>query len=317
MRHDRIEPRHLSWRTLGPGGWHALHATDWGREKNKRVVVCVHGYSGNGRDFDWLARDLASNARVICPDIAGRGESAWLSNAYAYNFPQLLSDLRAMLVQVGAPKVEWVGTSMGGLLGLLLASESNSPISRLVLNDVGAFVPGDALREIASNLKAPKSFASMEALTAHLKRTHSDWGSITEQQWAHLARHHARPVDGRFALHYDPRIASIAQPTPFAPGLSLWSSWYRVRCPVLLIRGERSRIFPREVLDQMLDTKPDTEHAEIAGAGHAPSLMAPDQIARIKTFLLDGKRVRPARRSRATVVARAAGPAADSSARAR
>jgi pimeloyl-ACP methyl ester carboxylesterase len=313
-----MEPRHLLWRTLGPRGWHGLHATDWGREPNKRVVVCAHGYSGNGRDFDWLARALASNARVICPDIAGRGESAWLSSAYAYNFPQLLSDLRAMLVNIGAPKVDWVGTSMGGLLGLLLASESNSPISRLVMNDVGAFVPGEALREISGNLKAPKSFASMEALTAHLRRTHSEWGPITEEQWAHLARYHARGVDDRHALHYDPRIASIAQPSLFLPGLSLWSSWYRVRCPVLLIRGERSRIFPQEVLDQMLDTKADTQYAEIADAGHAPSLMAPDQIARIESFLSrDAEAVRPARRSRATAAALAASRSAGSNARSR
>jgi pimeloyl-ACP methyl ester carboxylesterase len=318
MQNDRGEPRHVEWRTLGPGGWHGLHATDWGRLRSKRVVVCAHGYSGNGRDFDWLARALASEARVICPDMAGRGESAWLPSAYAYNFPQLLSDTRAMLVKIGAPRVEWVGTSMGGLLGLLLASDSNSPISRLVLNDVGAFVPGDALREIAGNLRAPKRFASMASLTAHLKRTHGDWGPITGEQWAHLAHHHARGVDGGWALHYDPRIASIAYPPLFSPGLSLWNAWYRARCPALLVRGERSRIFPEQVLDQMLDAKPEAEHAQIADAGHAPSLMAPDQIALVADFLSrDAKRVRPARRSPATVAARAAGPSADSSARSR
>jgi pimeloyl-ACP methyl ester carboxylesterase len=249
------------------------------------VIVCAHGYSGNGRDFDWLARELASGARVICPDTAGRGRSAWMPSALAYNFPQMLSDMRAMLREIDAPSVEWVGTSMGGLVGLLLAAEANSPISRLVLNDVGAYLPGNALGDIASNLRAPGSFATMAALTDHLKRTHGDWGPITEEQWAHLARHHARRVAGGYALHYDPRIASIVHPPPFSPGLSFWSAWYRVRCPALLIRGERSRIFPAEVLDTMLDVKPDAQHAQIAGAGHAPSLMAPDQIAIVANFL--------------------------------
>ena len=217
--------------------------------------------------------------------MVGRGQSAWMPSAFGYNFPQFLADARAMLAAINAPSVEWVGTSMGGLLGLLLAGERDSPISRLVLNDVGAFVPADALGQIASNLHAPGRFASMAELTAHLKRTHRDWGAITEEQWAHLARHHARRVDGGYALHYDPRIASIAHPPPFAPGLSLWSSWYRVRCPVLLIRGRTSRIFPAEVLDTMLDVKPDAQHLEIADAGHAPSLMAPDQIAAVANFL--------------------------------
>jgi pimeloyl-ACP methyl ester carboxylesterase len=217
--------------------------------------------------------------------MVGRGQSAWMPSAFGYNFPQFLADARAMLAAINAPSVEWVGTSMGGLLGLLLAGERDSPISRLVLNDVGAFVPADALGQIASNLHAPGRFASMAELTAHLKRTHRDWGAITDEQWSHLARHHARRVADGYALHYDPRIASIAHPPPFAPGLSLWSSWYRVRCPVLLIRGRTSRIFPAEVLDTMLDVKPDAQHLEIADAGHAPSLMAPDQIAAVANFL--------------------------------
>ena len=258
------------------------------------MILCAHGYSGNGRDFDFLARELASDARVICPDMAGRGQSAWMLTSLAYNFPQFLTDLRALLARIDAPSVEWVGTSMGGILGLLLAAERDSPISRLVLNDVGAFVPGDALAQIASNLEAPERFESMAAFTAHLKRTHRDWGPITSEQWTHLARHHSRKVADGYALHYDPSIATIARPPPFAPGLSLWSAWYRVRCPVLVIRGRTSRILPPEVLQTMLDVKPDTQHLEIADTGHAPSLMAPAQIAAVARFLEGGQDVRRA-----------------------
>lgn len=249
------------------------------------MIICAHGYSGNGRDFDFLARDLARGARVLCPDMAGRGRSAWLPNSLVYNFPQFLSDIRALIAELGAPGVEWVGTSMGGLLGLLLAAEPRSPIVRLVLNDVGAFVPADALAAIGRNLRAAERFESMTALAAHVRHTHREWGPMTDEHWSHLTRHAARRLPDGYALHYDPRIARYMQASPFAPGLSLWSAWYRVRCPVLLVRGRTSRILPAEVAEAMLQVKPHAEYAEIADAGHAPSLMAPEQIAIVEKFL--------------------------------
>lgn len=261
---------------------------DWGSRRNPRVIICAHGYSGNGRDFDFLARELSRDARVVCPDMAGRGRSARLPNSLAYNFPQFLSDIRALIAGLGAPGVEWVGTSMGGLLGLLLAAQPRSPIVRLVLNDVGAFVHADALAAIGRNLRAPQRFESMAALEAHVRHTHREWGPMTEAHWSHLARHAARRLPDGYALHYDPRIASFMRPTPFTPGLSLWSAWHRVRCPVLLVRGRASRIFPAEVAETMLQVKPNAEYAEIADAGHAPSLMAPEQIAIVGEFLERG-----------------------------
>jgi pimeloyl-ACP methyl ester carboxylesterase len=252
------------------------------------VIICAHGYSGNGRDFDFLARKLSSDARVVCPDMAGRGRSAWLQNSLGYNFPQFLSDIRALVAELGVPGVEWVGTSMGGLLGLLLAAEPRSPIVRLVLNDVGAFVPADALAAIGRNLRAPERFESMAALEAHVRHTHREWGPMTDEHWSHVARHAARRLADGYALHYDPRIASFMQPTPFAPGLSLWSAWYRVRCPALLIRGATSSIFPAEVARAMVQVKPGTECVEIPDAGHAPSLMAAKQTAIVGQFLERG-----------------------------
>lgn len=262
-----------------------MHAVEWGSRRSSRVVICAHGYSGNGRDFDYLARELSRGARVVCPDVAGRGQSAWLPSALAYHFPQFLGDLRALVAELGVREVEWVGTSMGGLLGLMLAAQPASPIRRLVLNDVGAFVPADALAAIGRNLRAPERFASMAALAAHVRHTHRDWGPLSDEQWAHLARHAARRLPDGYALHYDPRIARIVQPPPFTPGLSLWSAWYSVRCPVLVVRGRTSGILPEAVMKTMLDVKPHAESAEIADAGHAPSLMAPEQIAIVAEFL--------------------------------
>lgn len=260
---------------------------EWGARRSGRIVICVHGYSGNGRDFDFLAQALSRDAYVICPDIAGRGQSAWLPGPLAYHFPQFLADLRALMARLGAREVEWIGTSMGGLLGMMLAAEPNSPITRLVLNDVGAFVPGDALAAIGRNLRAPRRFASLTELAAHVRHTHRHWGPISEPQWRHLARHAARRLPDGYALHYDPSIAQVLS-LPVAAPLSLWNVWRRVRCPTLIVRGRSSAILPQEVARTMMASNPLARCVEIPRAGHAPSLMAPDQIDVVAAFLRSG-----------------------------
>ncbi|MGZ5031617.1 MAG: alpha/beta fold hydrolase [Usitatibacter sp.] len=278
-------PRHIEYRGLGVAGLHDLHAVQWGRRDSKRVVLCAHGYSGNSRDFDYLARELSRDARVICPDVAGRGESAWLGSPMQYHFGQFLADIRTLLAKLDVQQVDWVGTSMGGLLGLLLASQPSNPIRRLVMNDIGAFVPLDALQHIGRNLQAPEGFASLADVEAHMRRTHSEWGELTDEQWKHFAVHGSRQTENGYRLHFDPKIARMAQPLPFATGLFFWDAWYRVRCPVLLMRGEQSDVFPAAVAGTMLDVKPQAQLVEIAGAGHAPSLMAPEQIRVVREFL--------------------------------
>jgi pimeloyl-ACP methyl ester carboxylesterase len=245
----------------------------------------VHGYSGNARDFDALARTLATDARVICLDVAGRGESDWLGTQLEYNFAQFLADINALIARLGAERIDFVGTSMGGLLGMMLAAQPASPVARLVMNDVGAFVPMDGLRDIARGLRAPERFASLKEVEAHLRSVRAQWGELPGAVWRHYARHAARPADGGYRLHYDPRIARLVEPLPFAPGLFFWDAWYKVRCPVLLVRGERSRIFPRTVADTMLAVKPGAKLIELPDCGHAPSLAIPDQVAAVRAFL--------------------------------
>jgi pimeloyl-ACP methyl ester carboxylesterase len=249
------------------------------------VVICAHGYSGNARDFDVIARELAADARVIAIDVAGRGESDWLSSPMAYHFGQFLADINALIAHLGVKKVEWVGTSMGGLLGMLLASQPGTPVRRLVMNDIGAFVPMDALQEIGRNLTAPAHFASLDEVEAHMRHTHRTWGEITDEQFRHIAVHGSRPDGDGFRLHYDPQITRLLKPFPLAPGIFMWDAWYRVRCPVLLLRGETSTIFPQSVAQAMIDAKPAAELVEIPGCGHVPSLMEASQIAIVRNFL--------------------------------
>lgn len=282
---SRREPRLEEYLGLSTAGFHRLAYAEWGAPGNGRIVVCAHGYSGQSRDFDDLARALAPARRVVCPDIAGRGDSARLGNALHYHFPQFLSDLNALLARLGAREVDWVGTSMGGLLGLLLAGQPNSPIRRLVMNDVGAFVPMPALREIGRALQAPPSFPSLEAVERHLREARAGWGPLTAAQWKAMARHNARAEGDGYRLHYDPAIAQSMGAMPLMPGLFFWDAWQRVQCPVLLLRGEHSKVFPRVVADSMLLRHPNARLEEIAGCGHAPSLSARDHVALVQGFL--------------------------------
>ena len=270
---------------MGVTGFHQLHATEWGSRRSSRVVVCAHGYSGNGRDFDFLARALAAGgARVICPDFAGRGRSAWLP-PFAYHFPQYLSDVRSLLAHLGVEEVDWIGTSMGGLIGMMLAAQSGSPVRRLVVNDVGAYLPSEALQRIARNLAAKQPFADAREAEAHLRHTHREWGEISDAQYRHLTQHGTRRAHDGVRLHFDPQLARVAQPLPFAPGVYLWDTWYRVQCPVLLLRGEDSAVFPRHVAQTMLDANPRARLVELAGCGHAPALMSEEHIAVVREFV--------------------------------
>ena len=218
--------------------------------------------------------------------MAGRGESEWLASSLGYHFGQFIADIHGLLAHLGVKEVEWVGTSMGGLLGLMIASQPARPIRRLVMNDIGAFVPQDALQAIARHLEAPTNFASLEEVEAHMRHTRREWGALTDEQWRHFAVHGSRrDTNGRYRLHYDPQIARVAQPLPFSPGLFFWDAWYRVRCPVLLLRGERSEIFPASVAKTMLDIKPRAQLVEMPGVGHVPALMSAAEAEIIGNFL--------------------------------
>ena len=183
-----------------------------------------------------------------------------------------------------------MGTSMGGLLGMMLAAQTSSPVRRLVMNDIGAFVPMDALQAISRNVEAPGSFASLAEVERYLRRARSEWGAIADEEWRSIAVSQSRPLkpgSRALRLHFDPRIAAVARPMPLTPGLFFWDSWYRVRCPVLLLRGELSGVFPENVAHTMIDIRPGTRLETIAGCGHVPSLMTEDHVARVRNFLQD------------------------------
>ncbi len=265
--------------------------TEWGAETNPRVLVCAHGLTRVGRDFDVLAGALCSDYRVICPDAAGRGASGWLPGAADYSYAQYLADTAALLAEIGATEVDWLGTSMGGFLGLMLAASKSSPIRRMVMNDIGPFLPQASLLRISGYLSKDQTFADVGELESYLRKIHAPFGALTDSQWRHMAAHSTRPAGeaagGGIKLHYDPAIAEAFSLATGAD-IDVWGLWDKIRCPVLVVRGQDSDLLPRETARQMTERGPKAALVEISGCGHAPALMADDQITAVRDWLLDG-----------------------------
>jgi pimeloyl-ACP methyl ester carboxylesterase len=286
------QPLHSTLLGVSAVGFHRIAYTQWGPADAPRTVLCVHGLTRNGRDFDALAAALAAAGnRVVCPDVVGRGRSAWLANPDLYGLPQYLADMTALIARLGVEQVDWVGTSMGGLIGLLAAALPGSPVRRLVLNDVGPWVPKAALERIAGYVGGDPAFADVAALEADMRANYAGFGRLSDAEWRHLATHSARTLpDGRVGYAYDPGIGKAFREQPIAD-IDLWALWAQIRCPVLAIRGATSDLLLAETAARMAGVGPEAAAGprarllEVADAGHAPALMAVDQIAVIRDFL--------------------------------
>jgi pimeloyl-ACP methyl ester carboxylesterase len=272
----------LRW--LSPAGFFTLRWLEWG-PLDGAPVICVHGLTRCGRDFDALAAALAaSGRRVFCPDLPGRGASDWLPNPALYQPPIYSQALSHLLARMDGP-VDWVGTSLGGICGMGIAATPGNTIRRMVLNDIGAVIPASALQRIRSYINLPSPvFADIAALEAHLRAVHAPFGNLSDAEWRHLAEISARrDAEGALRLHYDPAITHA-----FSAGdvtdIDLSPFWAAIAIPVLILRGASSDVLPADVAALMAQ-KPSTSLIEIAEAGHAPALMAADQIAAIGDFL--------------------------------
>jgi pimeloyl-ACP methyl ester carboxylesterase len=280
-----LQPREHSFRNLSPHGFHRVVYREWGHPASSRVVVCVHGLTRNGRDFDTLAATLSDRFRVLCPDMPGRGDSAWLRDPADYVFPTYLSVAVSLLAHAQVEHVSWVGTSMGGLLGMALAAQPDTPVARLVLNDVGPVIEPAALMRIAGYVGLDPVFDSFGALEGHIREVSAPFGPLTDEQWSALARSTARKMpDGRWRLKYDPGIA-VPFRTAAAPAADLWPMWDAIRCPTLLLRGAQSDLLSPQTAAAMRSRGPKPQLIEFAGIGHAPMLLTSDQIAPVAAFL--------------------------------
>ena len=274
---------------LAAGGLHRMAYWEWGDAANPRVVVCVHGLARQGRDFDTLARALCQDYRVVCPDIVGRGRSDWLADPMGYQIPTYVADMVTLLARIDAQHLDWVGTSMGGLIGLGLASLAGSPIGRLVLNDVGPAFDYAAIARIGTYLGAPMRWASVEEAAAYLQGISQGFGPHTPEQWLALTRPQLKADGDAFVPHYDPAIAvpfrTVTQEVAAAGEAALWAGYDAIACPVLLLRGADSDLLSSATARAMTERGPKAQLREFAGVGHAPTLVAADQVAAVREFL--------------------------------
>lgn len=280
-----MEPRHNEVRYLLAGGFYSLAFVEWG-DPDAPPVVSVHGLTRNARDFDTIAAALAPRFHVMAVDLPGRGGSDWLPEPAQYAVPTYVHALAHLLAAIGQP-VRWIGTSLGGICGMAIAAIPGHPIERMVLNDIGPFVPKHAMARIREYLTTPApTFPTLAALETHLRVIHRPFGPLDDAGWAHLARHGARTLpDGRLTMHYDPNIVRPIAAEE-ATDLDLWGIWDRITVPMLVVRGAESDLLEPPTLERM-EQKPGTRAITVPDAGHAPALMDDPTIHAIRQFLLE------------------------------
>jgi pimeloyl-ACP methyl ester carboxylesterase len=285
-------PREGQLSVLGPHGFVRVAYVEWGPIHAPQTIVCLHGLTRNGRDFDPLAQALGRRGcRVVCPDLPGRGRSEWLQRTLDYDTPLYLSALTVLIARLGADRVDWVGTSFGGYIGMEMAAKRHAPVRKLVLNDFGGCVPGAALRRISAHSGKNPQFQDLDEVERYLREIFAPFGELTDAQWRHLAKHGATSTaEGRLCLNHDPAI-TLPFLWPFIIDVPLWHIWDKVTCPVLVIRGAHSDFLPAEIMREMrrrgLAAKRGlVRTTEFANCGHAPALMSTEQIEVVADFLL-------------------------------
>jgi pimeloyl-ACP methyl ester carboxylesterase len=283
------EPRLRHVHCLDARGLHRMAYWEWGDPANPRVVVCVHGLSRQGRDFDTLARDLCGEFRVVCPDVVGRGRSDRLADPMGYAVPTYVADMVTLIARLDAEQLDWVGTSMGGLIGLSLASLAGAPIRRLVLNDVGPAIQWQALERIGSYLGQPMRWRTVDEAADAMAAVSQGFGPHTREEWLALSRPQLVADGDGWKPYCDPAIAvpfrAITPEIASAGEAMLWQAWDRIACPVLLLRGADSDLLSAQTAAAMTQRGPRAQLKVFEGVGHAPTLVASNQRAAVTGFL--------------------------------
>ncbi|WP_427313097.1 alpha/beta fold hydrolase [Cupriavidus sp. H39] len=279
---------------ISPAGLHRMAYHEWGDPANPRVLVCAHGLTRTGRDFDAVASALCGDYRVVCPDVVGRGRSGWLANPDGYIVPQYVSDMVTLIARLNVEKVDWFGTSMGGLIGMGLAGLPNSPVRKLLLNDVGPKIALSAVERIGAYLGLPVRFKTFEEGLAYLQTISASFGRHTPEQWRELNAAILKPVQGadglEWGLHYDPQLAvPFRKSTPEAVAAgeaALWRGFEAIEAPVLVVRGAQSDLLLRETVAEMVARGKHVSAVEVPEVGHAPTFVDPAQIAIARQFFV-------------------------------
>lgn len=287
-----MQPQIKTVQCLSPAGLHRMAYKEWGDPSNPDVLVCVHGVTRVSDDFDALAAAMADRYRVICPDVVGRGRSSWLKDPKFYVVPQYVSDMVTLIARLDVPQVDWFGTSMGALIGMGLAALPETPVRRMVMNDVGPTLSFDALLRIGDYIGQDLRFDSFVQGRDYVRTISAPFGPHSDDQWDKLARDVLRQgEDGQWRRHYDPALSQAFKALTVENAkqgeAALWAAYDAIRCPVLLVRGSDSDLLTRETAQEMTARGPRATLVELEGVGHAPTFMHADQIALARRFFLD------------------------------
>lgn len=275
---------------LSPDGLHKMAYKEWGQADNPNVLVCVHGLTRISDDFDVLARELSSDYRVICPDVVGRGRSGWLRNPKNYQVPQYVADMITLFARLKADRMTYIGTSMGGMIGMGIASLRDNPINRLVLNDIGPNLNIGALNRISQYVSQPMRFPTFDEAAQYIRSISLPFGAHSEEEWHKLCKDVLRQdKDGMWIRHYDLNLGlgmqAISPDLAQAMQVMMWSAYDAITCPTLLLRGAESDLLSEETAAQMTRRGPRAQLVEFEKVGHAPTLVHADQIDVIKRFM--------------------------------
>jgi len=290
-----IEARLKSVQCASPAGLHTMVYKEWGAADNPNVLICAHGVTRVGDDFDNMARALADVYRVVCPDVVGRGRSGRLKNPQLYRIPQYVADMVTLIARVqgntACEQIDWFGTSMGGLIGMALASLPGNPVRKLVLNDIGPTLDPAALQRIGDYIGQDLRFPTFELAAKFVREVSASFGEHTDEEWHKLAADVLRQdADGQWVRHYDMGLAlpfrSATADSAQAEQAALWAAFDAISCPTLLVRGANSDLLSRETAQSMLARGPHMRLVEIANVGHAPTFLHDEQIAIARQFLI-------------------------------
>lgn len=279
-------PRSGSVRCINSKSYHQIAYQDWGDIDSKETIFCLHGLTRNSHDFDALAHKLGQKRRVVCPDTVGRGKSDWLPDHEDYQMQQYNMDFTVLAASIGCEQFDLIGTSLGGMMGMVLAGMKNSPIRRLVINDIAPEVPHTAMSRLGSYLHLDPEFQNLEEVEAHLRKTLSPFNPMKDEDWQHLAQTSTRQTESGYKLAFDPDISNTyGRRYWYLMYFNLWKYWVRIKCPVLILRGKDSDFLSEHLLDRMLRKLPQAEAIEFENTGHTPTLNAPEQIDPILKWL--------------------------------
>lgn len=278
---------------LGFHGFHRINYLEWG-DANKfdtqETLICVHGITRNSRDFDFIASQLCSKYRVICPDVVGRGDSDHIDSDDGYNYLQYNSDMNALIARLGVTECNWLGTSMGGIIGMVLASMPQSPIRRLIVNDIGPEVSRSALVALGEYIGKEGEFQSQKEVENYLRSVHTEFAPMTDEDWEHMAKYSSRRTrKGTWRLKTDRQVGEAFRDSISYHNVDMWNTWEQISCPVLVLRGKNSSFLSEETAQKMLACGPKATLVEFDDTGHTPTLRNEEQVKIVADWLAGKK----------------------------